>query len=311
MTALRPILQVEGVISDYGRTRVLHGIDLALAPAETLGLVGESGSGKSTLARAIAGLRPVSGGRILIDGLDRNILSRRERLRQQARVQMVFQDPASSLNPRVRIGDALREPLIVHQRGSRAEQAAQVALMLARVGLGPDAALRFPADFSGGQRQRISLARALILSPDLIICDEAVSALDVSVRAQILNLLLDLRREFQPAFLFISHDLAVVRHVADRVAVLYRGRLVEIAPTRAFWDAPLHPYSQALLNAAIHHSPARGIPGDDTPPLSTGCPFIDRCPQRTDACLAEEPRLRRIGAHRQVACHVVWQHWDR
>ena len=244
-------LRLQYRLPGRGLHSALDGVSLQLWPGETLGLVGESGCGKSTLARAVMRLVPLQAGRIHFDGEDIGRLPRRT-LAQRVRpsLQMVFQDPYASLNPRTRIGDALVEPLRIHRRGTAQEQHAQALDMLARVGLAAEAAQRYPHEFSGGQRQRIAIARALMLRPRLLVCDEAVSALDVSVRAQVLNLLLELRQSLGLAMLFISHDLAVVRHVSDRVAVMQAGRIVELDRTEAVWTRPAHPYTRSLLAAA-------------------------------------------------------------
>jgi len=251
---VRPLLDLRGIGKRYtlagGRTvQALADVNLHVNRHETLGLVGESGCGKSTLARIAMRLVPASDGQVVFDGDDITTRPRRALVAQRARMQMVFQDPFASLNPRLTIARALEEPLIVHGRGNAAERRERVLAMLARVGLRADVADRHPHEFSGGQRQRIAIARALMLEPELLVCDEAVSALDVSVRAQVLNLLLELRDSLGLALLFISHDLAVVRHMADRVAVMQRGRVVELADREALWRAPQHPYTQALMAA--------------------------------------------------------------
>ena len=257
---VRPLLELRGIGKRYpladGRTvQALADVNLHVDRHETLGLVGESGCGKSTLARIAMRLVPASDGRVVFDGEDITTRPRRALAKQRARMQMVFQDPFASLNPRLTIARALEEPLIVQGRGSASERRERVLAMLARVGLRTDVAERHPHEFSGGQRQRIAIARALMLEPELLVCDEAVSALDVSVRAQVLNLLLELRDSLGLAMLFISHDLAVVRHMADRVAVMRRGRVVELADRETLWGAPQHPYTQALMAAtpSLHH----------------------------------------------------------
>jgi peptide/nickel transport system ATP-binding protein len=256
-TVVRPLLDLRGIGKRYtlagGRTvQALADVSLHVNRHETLGLVGESGCGKSTLARIAMRLVPASDGQVVFDGDDITTRPRRALAAQRARMQMVFQDPFASLNPRLTIGRALEEPLIVQGHRtpfSTAERRARVMAMLARVGLRADVIDRHPHEFSGGQRQRIAIARALMLEPELLVCDEAVSALDVSVRAQVLNLLLELRDSLGLAMLFISHDLAVVRHMADRVAVMQHGRVVELADRETLWRAPQHPYTQALMAA--------------------------------------------------------------
>lgn len=314
----QPLLHLQGVSKKFmtGRQVVhaLDNVDLQVGRAETLGLVGESGCGKSTLGKAAMQLMPISAGTIAFDGVDLNAVEPNDRLQQRARMQMVFQDPVASLNPRSTVGRLLEEPLIVHRRGNASERKDLVASAMARVGLRPEMALRYPDEFSGGQRQRIGIARALMLRPELIICDEAVSALDVSIRAQVLNLLLDLREEFGVSYLFISHDLSVVKHLADRVAVMYLGSVVEQADRQSLWQEPLHPYTRALLAAVPSTNPRLAhkrkhvvLQGDLPSPLHppTGCRFHPRCPYATDRCKTEAPVLRPISATRLVACHLV------
>ncbi|PRY13050.1 ATP-binding cassette domain-containing protein [Kineococcus rhizosphaerae] len=252
-----PLLRVRDLAVDYGtgrrRTRVVHGVGFDIAPGRTLGLVGESGSGKSTIGGAVLGLVPVAGGSVEFEGRDLATLSRPERRALGARRQVVFQDPYSSLDPTLTIGASLAEPcatLPAAERMTRAQVRDRTAALLQRVGLGPDAALRYPAQFSGGQRQRIAIARALMLSPRLVVCDEPVSALDLSVQAEVLNLLTEVQRDLGLSLLFISHDLSVVRHVAHEVAVLRAGRIVEHGPAQRVHEDPQDPYTRALLAAA-------------------------------------------------------------
>lgn len=319
MSALAaPVLDVSDLRVDYrvGRgvlrrgtvLRAVAGVSLSIGPGETLGLVGESGCGKSTVARAVMGLARLTGGTIRVAG--RNLAEADPDARR--RVQMVFQDPYSSLDPRQRVGDAVREPLDIHGRGSPAERDAATVAMLRLVGLDGAQARRFPHQFSGGQRQRIGIARALVAEPDLLVCDEPVSALDVSVQAQVLNLLVDLQKRLSLSMLFIAHDLAVVRHVAARIAVMYLGRIVEQAPRDDLFAEPLHPYSRALLSAAPIPNPklerARQrivLSGEAPSPLSPpkGCGFRTRCPLAQPLCEAEVPRLETVGVGRTVACH--------
>ena len=314
---VRPLLDLRGIVKRYaladGRTvHALADVSLHVDRHETLGLVGESGCGKSTLARVAMRLVPASDGQVVFDGDDITTHPRRALAAQRARMQMVFQDPFASLNPRLTIGRALEEPLIVQGRGKAPERRERVLAMLARVGLRADVAERHPHEFSGGQRQRIAIARALMLAPELLVCDEAVSALDVSVRAQVLNLLLELRASLGLAMLFISHDLAVVRHMADRVAVMYLGRVVELADRDTLWRTPRHPYTQALMAAAPAPGAAPGrkatvlagdVPSALAPPA--GCHFHTRCPHATDRCRHEVPALRTITARHVVACHLA------
>ena len=313
----RPLLDLRGIGKRYvradGRTvDALSHVNLQVNRHETLGLVGESGCGKSTLARVAMRLLSVSEGRIVFDGDDVTTRSRRALAALRPRMQMVFQDPFASLNPRLTIGRAIEEPLIVQHRFSAVERRERVVAMLARVGLAADSVHRHPHEFSGGQRQRIAIARALILEPELLVCDEAVSALDVSVRAQVLNLLLELRASLGLSMLFISHDLAVVRHMSDRVAVMYLGRVVELADRDALWRKPLHPYAQALMAAAPHVDAAPGsrstpmdgeVPSALAPP--SGCAFHPRCPRATDRCRTEAPVLSSRDTGHAVACHFA------
>ncbi|WP_042882149.1 ABC transporter ATP-binding protein [Cupriavidus necator] len=310
-----PLLALQAVSRHYrtqaGTVRALDGVSLSVQRGETLGLVGESGCGKSTVARIAMRLTVPDGGRVVLDGED--ITDRRGPALHpvRARLQMVFQDPAASLNPRVAIGRALEEPLIVHRRGNAAERRERVAWAMARVGLRPEFAARLPHELSGGQRQRVAIARALMLQPDLIVCDEAVSALDVSIRAQVLNLLLELRQAFGMAYLFISHDLSVVRHMSDRIAVMYLGQVVETGERDAVWNAPAHPYTRALIAAAPSADPAaRSRPralleGDLPSPLDppTGCRFHTRCPYAAPRCHEAAPELREGSPGHWVACH--------
>jgi oligopeptide/dipeptide ABC transporter ATP-binding protein len=280
---------------------------------ETLGLVGESGCGKSTLGKAIMKLVPVAGGEIVVDGVDIAPLDRRELTNMRRKVQMIFQDPYGSLNPRSTVGRSVAQPLML--AGWKADAAAErVETLLRWVGLPSEAKQRFPHEFSGGQRQRIGIARALALNPRLIICDEPVSALDVSVRAQVINLLDDLKAEFGVSYLFISHDLSVVEHIADRVAVMYLGTIVEAGGRDQIWRNPRHPYTQALLAAAPIANPkaARArrrtvLQGELPSPLNppAGCAFHSRCPIAQERCRTERPKLRPVGGGVTAACHFV------
>ena len=302
-----------------GTVYAVDGVSFAIGKQETLGLVGESGCGKSTLGKAIVGLNPITDGQVLLDGRNITGLSRKEMRPLRPRVQMIFQDPFASLNPRLTVGRILEEPLKVHRRGNRAERRERVAELMRTVGLQPDAARRHPHEFSGGQRQRIGIARALALNPGLIICDEAVSALDVSIQAQVVNLLRDLQKAYGLSYFFISHDLSVVRHIADRVMVMYLGQVVEIADRRTLWQRPLHPYTRALISAAPRPSPklARDrqreliegeIPSPSNPP--SGCRFRTRCPYAVERCAQEVPLLRATGEGHMAACHFVTRQPD-
>jgi oligopeptide/dipeptide ABC transporter ATP-binding protein len=294
--------------------KAVDGVTLDVKPGECLGLVGESGCGKSTLALAIMGLIPPTRGRIELDG---HGLSRRERMHTARTVQMVFQDPYASLNPRQTVRRTLVDPLRIHGVSDKAEIEARVADIMAKVGLRPDHADRYPHEFSGGQRQRIGIARALILKPKLVICDEPVSALDVSIRAQIINLLLELKDELGLAYIMISHDLGVVEHVSDRVAVMYLGRIVEQGGWREIFEDPRHPYTRALIAAipdpfrragAIARAKAKGeIASALSPP--PGCHFNPRCPLKAERCTVEVPALEAVAAGTAMAGHRAACHF--
>jgi peptide/nickel transport system ATP-binding protein len=316
MTELRSssLLSLRALRVDYpqGRRRppftALQDVDLDVVPRETVGIVGESGSGKSTLGNAVLGLVPPAGGRIVFDGEDVTRATRARRRALTRHIQVVFQDPFGSLNSMRTIGQTLEEPLLVHRPElGRRERRLEVEAALGHVGLGADDATRYPANFSGGQRQRIAIARALILRPRLIICDEAVSALDLSVQAKILNLLQALQQELGLAYLFISHDMAVVRHLADRVVVLYQGRVMESGRASDVCDDPRHPYTMRLLAAAPVPDPAKqrlrrpAAPSDMASPPRTGCPFRHRCDWADDECGAPPPVA--VLGERLVHCH--------
>jgi oligopeptide/dipeptide ABC transporter ATP-binding protein len=296
-----------------GTVRAVNGVSLELAAGETLGLVGESGCGKSTLGKAILKLVPVAGGEIRIDGVDIAPLEGARLAEMRRKVQMIFQDPYGSLNPRSTVGRSIGQPMAI--AGWKKDAiAARIETLLRWVGLPDDARQRYPHEFSGGQRQRIGIARALALSPRLIVCDEPVSALDVSVRAQVINLLEDLKAEFGVSYLFISHDLSVVEHIADRVAVMYLGTIAEVGGRDQIWRTPQHPYTKALLEAAPIADPkaARArrrtvLSGELPSPLEppSGCPFHSRCPMVQDRCKSEKPLLRTVGNGAQAACHFV------
>jgi oligopeptide/dipeptide ABC transporter ATP-binding protein len=285
----------------HGSVKAVDGVSLELKVGETLGLVGESGCGKSTLARLVTALHPVTSGHIVFKGQDLTTLKRRQLRPIRRSMQMVFQDPYGSLNPRRRVGSILADPFVVHEHRSRLEIKREVQDLMAKVGLSPEHYNRFPAEFSGGQRQRIGIARALALRPDLIVCDEPVSALDVSIQAQIINLLEELQDEFMLTYIFIAHDLSVVRHVSDRIAVMYLGKLVESGPVEDIYRNSRHPYTASLLSAVPVADRAfkaarreRVILSGDVPsPVDppSGCRFHPRCPKAQAICAVEEPKF--------------------
>lgn len=293
-----------------GQIKAVDGVDLDLYPGETFGLVGESGCGKSTLGRCILRLEAPTAGRIRFKAQDVLALEGHALRALRQNMQMVFQDPYSSQNPRHTIRHIVGEPLKIHGMGSGPEREERIQSLMKTVGMQPEHLDRYPHEFSGGQRQRICIARALALNPQLIIADEPVSALDVSIQAQILNLLVTLQEEFQLTYLFISHDLSVVRHLCDRIGVMYLGKLVEIAPRRELYIAPAHPYTRALLGAIPTITASRRerldpLPGDMPSPLNppSGCPFHPRCEFKQDRCTREKPVLVPTSEKRSVACH--------
>jgi len=325
-TANGPLLRVanlavhfrpeEGWVPHRRRDRVLRAVDgvsFEIAEKETLGLVGESGCGKSTLGRAILRLVEPSAGKVFFEGVEVTKLSQRRLRTFRRRMQIVFQDPVGSLNPRLPVRDAVGEAMLVHGIvRSREAMVERVRELLERVGLPADAADRYPHEFSGGQRQRIAIARALALTPRFVVADEPLSALDVSIQAQIVNLLRSLQREMGLSFLFIAHDLKMVEHISDRVAVMYLGKFVELAPKAALFAAPLHPYTKALLAAVPVPDPEnrrkRIVLGGDVPnPIAPpeGCPFHPRCPNATTRCIREVPKLTEVEPGRWVACLLV------
>jgi oligopeptide/dipeptide ABC transporter ATP-binding protein len=292
--------------------QVLKQLSFDIAPGETLGLVGESGSGKSTIGRILVGLLEPTAGSVKLFGRDITGADRKANLAAvRARLQFVFQDPQAALNPRMRVGESIAEPLDI--AGGQPDRQARIRELLEMVGLPKDSAERFPHEFSGGQRQRIVIARALALKPDFVVCDEPVSALDVSMQAQIVNLLQDLQARLGLGYLFIAHDLAVVRAVAHRVAVMYAGSLVEVAPRAALYRSPQHPYTQALLDAVPRPDPdriRRPVIGGEVPSLldpPPGCRFHTRCPHAMPRCRVEVPLLRQTGPGHFTACHLTTQ----
>ena len=294
-----------------GEVKAVDGVSFAIGRGETLCLVGESGCGKSTVARLVLRLFAPTHGAILLDGTDVTSLGEGEFRAHRRKAQMVFQDPYASLNPRMRASDIVIEPLANYQSLSAEERQTRARTLFEQVGLRTDGLHRYPFEFSGGQRQRLGIARALSVSPSLIVADEPVSALDVSVQAQVLNLLLDLQERLGLAYLFISHDLGVVEHIGHRVAVMYLGRIVEVASTDELFRAPLHPYSEALLASAPSHNPRRRarkavIEGDVPSPIDppSGCAFHPRCPIAVERCRNEAPALRQTEPGHLLACHV-------
>lgn len=330
MSAHEVILGLRGVRRDYvqpsdlidrvGRAvrrqgssspvRAVAGVDLEIHHGEVLAVVGESGCGKTTLGRMLTGIIPPTAGQVLYRGRDVAALRGDDRRAYELAVQMIFQDPFSSLNPRMRVRDIIGEAPVVHGLVKRRERDDYVCALLEQVGLDPDYRERYPHQFSGGQRQRIGVARALALKPEVIVCDEAVAALDVSIQAQVLNLFTDLRRSFDLTYVFISHNLGVVSHISDRVAIMYLGRIVELAPTETVFSAATHPYTQALLKELPVLSPGKRqfdpivgeLPSPADPPA--GCAFHPRCPHAMPRCRSERPELRRIRPGHWSACHL-------
>jgi oligopeptide/dipeptide ABC transporter ATP-binding protein len=322
--APEPLLRVRGLAKHFpimrgalfprqvGAVRAVDGVDFDVAEGGTLALVGESGCGKSTTGRLILRLIEPSAGEVRFAGAELTRLSPDQMRAQRQQLQIIFQDPYGSLDPRMTVAQILVEPLRIHGVGSKEERRKRVAELLDVVGLPREHGARYPHEFSGGQRQRIGIARALALRPRFVVCDEPVSALDVSIQAQIINLMLDLQKEFGLSYLFIAHDLGVVKHVADRVAVMYLGKIVELADKRRLYAAPKHPYTQALLAAVPVPRPsarqdlkplAGEIPSPSAPP--SGCRFHTRCPYAEARCRAEEPLLREVAPGQRVACHLV------
>jgi peptide/nickel transport system ATP-binding protein len=321
----QPLLRTDGLVKNFsvtagavlqrriGEVSAVAGVSFAIRPGQTFGMVGESGCGKTTIGRLIAGLEKATDGSIVLDGEDLTKLSRRERRRRSPKIQLMFQDSYASMDPRMRVGPILREPLAIQRIGSHQEQRNKIAAMLDEVGLPRAAVERYPHEFSGGQRQRLGLARALILSPRLIVADEPVSALDVSIQAQILNLMLDLQRDLGLTYLFISHDLSVVRYMSESIGVMYLGKLVEVGPADEVYYRPVHPYTKGLIDTVPVADPVvaqaredKGVAGELPSAINppSGCRFRTRCPRAQDLCAAEEPPLRPFTAHGHLAaCH--------
>jgi peptide/nickel transport system ATP-binding protein len=310
-----PLLEVDDLVVSFSRgsktVQAVAGVSFTLDKGETLGLVGESGCGNSTTGRAIVHVDQPTSGKIIFDGTEVTALNRTDLRLLRTQIQMIFQDPISSLNPRRRVADIVAEPLNIWKIGTKAERRDKVNAMLDSVGIDPYVAgNRYPREFSGGQCQRISIARALVLEPKLLVCDEIVSALDVSVQAQILNLLEDLKTQHNLTLFFIAHDLAVVKNISDRVAVMYLGRLCEIAPSDVLYAAPAHHYTEALLSSTVEPNPEVTrtpviLPGEPPSPINppSGCRFRTRCPRAEARCAEEVPELRPIAPGHEVACH--------
>jgi len=295
-----------------GDVKAVDGVSFDIRRGETLGMVGESGCGKSTIGRTILRLLEPTAGKVTFEGKVLNDLSGEEMRKMRSQMQMIFQDPYASLNPRMRVGEIIDEPMLIHAKSSREERDKRVRKLLEVVGLSPYHGARYPHEFSGGQRQRIGIARALSVNPKLIVCDEPVSALDVSIQAQVINLLEDLQKEFNLTYLFIAHDLSVVKHISDRVVVMYLGKMVELSKAKELYKKPLHPYTIALLSAIPVPDPTikkdriilKGdVPSPVNPP--SGCHFHTRCPNVHEICKKQEPDFKDIGNGHHVACHFV------
>ena len=321
----RPLLQVKNLVKHFpiargvvvkkqvGAVRAVDGVSFDVYPGETVALVGESGCGKSTTGRLVLRLLDPTSGEVLFDGQDVHTLGEKEMRRVRREMQIIFQDPYASLSPRLRVEEIVAEPLQVHRLySSRAEMRNRIAEILSEVGLSPEYAVRYPFEFSGGQRQRVGIARALAVNPQLIVADEPVSALDVSIQSQVINLLQDLQERYNIAYVFIAHDLAVVRHISNRIGVMYLGVLVEVADKVSLFDAPHHPYTQALLSAVPIPDPTAErnkivLSGDVPSPrrVPSGCRFHTRCPLAADICRNESPPMKTVGEGHSVACHFA------
>ena len=319
------LLKVDGLVKHFpitrgifrrqvGTVKAVDGISFEIKGRENLGLVGESGCGKSTAARVILQLLKATSGKVYFKEQEITSISSEDLRKRRPQMQMIFQDPQDSLNPRMTVGSIISEPLFEHQRLKVKQRRERVEQLLDSVGLDPYVTNRYPHEFSGGQRQRIGIARALALSPDFIICDEPIAALDVSIQAQVINLLEDLQEEYGLTYLFISHDLSMIRHISDRVAVMYLGRIVELASSQELYSNPLHPYTKALLSAVPVHDPVLekkrkrtilvgDVPSPASPP--SGCHFSTRCPIAEASCFKVSPEWRQVSPDRLVACHLV------
>ena len=319
------LLKVDGLVKHFpitrgifrrqvGTVKAVDGISFEIKGRETLGLVGESGCGKSPTGRLILQLLEATSGKVFFKEHELTSISKTDLRKQRPQMQMIFQDPQDSLNPRMTVGSIISEPMLEHQRLKKKQRQERVEQLLNSVGLDPNVTNRYPHEFSGGQRQRIGIARALSLSPDFIICDEPIAALDVSIQAQVINLLEDLQEEFGLTYLFISHDLSMIRHIANRVAVMYLGRIVELASSHELYSRPVHPYTKALLSAVPLHDPVLekkrrrtiltgDVPSPADPP--SGCHFSTRCPIAEDNCFKIAPEWREISSGHNVACHFV------
>ena len=319
------LLKVDGLVKHFpitrgiyrrqvGTVKAVDGISFEIKGRETLGLVGESGCGKSTTGRVILQLLEATSGKVFFKEHELTSISKTDLRKQRPQMQMIFQDPQDSLNPRMTVGSIISEPMLEHQRLKKKQRQERVEQLLNSVGLDPNVTNRYPHEFSGGQRQRIGIARALSLSPDFIVCDEPIAALDVSIQAQVINLLEDLQEEFGLTYLFISHDLSMIRHIANRVAVMYLGRIVELASSQELYSRPVHPYTKALLSAVPLHDPVLekkrrrtiltgDVPSPADPP--SGCHFSTRCPIAEDNCFKIAPEWREISSGHNVACHFV------
>ena len=319
------LLKVDGLVKHFpitrgifrrqvGTVKAVDGISFEIKGRENLGLVGESGCGKSTAARVILQLLQATSGKVYFKEQEITSISSEDLRKRRPQMQMIFQDPQDSLNPRMTVGSIISEPMFEHQRLKVKQRRERVEQLLNSVGLDPYVTNRYPHEFSGGQRQRIGIARALALSPDFIICDEPIAALDVSIQAQVINLLEDLQEEYGLTYLFISHDLSMIRHISDRVAVMYLGRIVELASSQELYSKPLHPYTKALLSAVPVHDPVLekkrkrtilvgDVPSPASPP--SGCHFSTRCPIAEARCFKVSPEWRQVSPDRRVACHLV------